>query len=240
MYFVFAVRGGWAVDFGMHTLKIIVLGVVLSLLALAGPAGCNDETEDELNATLKAMMDAGTRRDADAFVAMVCPDSLDRYTQTVRMAWNGKADHVRQLPTGEFVEVVWIRHTMEPEAIKSATAIEVLRTTVESGFYSYDEPDFRMFIKNAKLSGNGKRATADLVFEFPRHRDTQKVAFSRGDRGWRIETDSLIDANGRFLDRLLKRRDVNLDRETATALILEEETGSMPRRDILRVPPSEM
>lgn len=224
----------------MKTWKLIATCLIFTVVTIVGPAGCNDETEHELNQSLKAMMQAGSQRNADAFLDVTCPDSLDRYTQTVRMAWNGKPDHVRQLPTGEFVEIVWIRHIMEPEAIKTATARDVIRATVETGFYSYDEPGFRMFIENAKVSSNGKRATGDLVIEFPWYRDKQRVAFSKGERGWRIEMDSLIDASGRYLDRIITRRDVNIDRETATVQLIRDETGSRPRRDILRVPPSKM
>lgn len=226
----------------MQTLKSMVVGLVMCVLAVAGPAGCNDETERELDEVFEALGRAGSERNAEAFISLVCPDSLTRYTSTARLAWSGKADHIRQLPTGEFVEILWIRHTMYPESIKDATAEDLIRAQVETGYHDFDDSMVNVYLDNARLSGNGKRATADLVIQYKSiaYTDRQKVAFSRGDKGWRIEMDSYADAGGRYIDQMLKRLMNGEDRETAAARMLYNETGARPDRDILRVPPSEM
>jgi hypothetical protein len=222
----------------MQTLKSIVVGLVMCVLAVAGPAGCNDETEQELNQTFDAAMEAGTRRDADTVLRLTCPESLERYKQTLKLAWSGSGDHLRQLPTGEFMEIVWLRHVMSPEELRTATPEQALRAQVASGFYAEEDAEVRTYIRNAKKSSSGTRATADMVYESPWFNDSQRVAFSKAEKGWRIEHDSMIEAAGRSFDRVAKK--VELDREQLVGYVIHAYTGDRPRRDIIDRPPSKL
>ncbi len=213
------------------------LAVLMAALVLLLVPGCKDRQEEAaISALYASWSEAGSRKDANGFLARIDPGSIARFDTIARLALKGTRKELKALESSELDSVIAIRNRMSRDEIAALDGEKALRWLVEAGEWadeSQAEPA-EEHLDNFQIGD--RRAMADLHVEG--FRDQWRISFVKGEDGkWRLELDALVAVQSRWTDKMLAK--FRVPPEEAALEYEADRSGKTPRKDILDVPPKD-
>ncbi len=204
---------------GMTTL--LLLGGVSPLLAKSMSSQVKDVFKD--------VRDAVNKQQGDVAVTLVTVSTLTYYEKMRILALVGTAEHVRTQPLADQMQILTLRHNIEPELLLNMDGRELFIYLIDHDLF--DRTAFSR-IKAGDITVAGYEAEVQVT----RKGMKSKVNFEfKNENGaWRLDMKNLI-AMGNIIIRQLAREKNLKDHEVMTVL-LEEKSGRTPSLAIW-VPP---
>jgi hypothetical protein len=133
--------------------RAVLLALACAALGVLLPA-CDDPRRKEFDA-------AGDRGDWPTVLAMIDDRSWPHLEQVLQRARTATRTDLDQLSLGDRYEVIIARHLLTPEQLRTSSAQDYVRASVEAGCWNTSEEDDNAFYGRARVHGD--YATVELL-----------------------------------------------------------------------------
>lgn len=170
-----------------------------TVLALATLTACSDPATEEFKQAFKQFDAAGDRGDWSTVLAMIDERSLPHQELVLRRARTATFDDLTNLPLGDRFDVIMLRQVLTPEQLRTCTAEESIRATVEAGLWASSDEDDKAWYGKVKVKGD--YATVQLLDIHSKPTGDHET-WRRVNRVWKIDLASGNEASTIRLEQL--------------------------------------
>lgn len=138
---------------GLRAGRAVLLALACAALGVLLPA-CDDPRRKEFEAAVAQLDAAGDRGDWSTVLAMIDDRSWPHLEQVLQRARTATRTDLDQLSLGDRYEVIIARHLLTPEQLRTYTARDYVRASVEAGIWATSEEDDAADLGNVVVRGD--------------------------------------------------------------------------------------